>query len=165
MIRILKKIQNVVKNRKTYRAGLLQAKVYRVFKSYTQEKLGAYDISTIDWALIGLLYDSPQGMRPTMIAEELGVEAPFATVLLANLKKKNIVAVEKDKKDTRVKIFYLTEKGQGLVPVVDQYLRNEMKVFAKDIRRDDLITYLSVLEQMLDNSKGIKIKKMRGIQE
>jgi len=166
MVNLFKKIQNTVKNRKTYRAGLLQAKVYRVFKGYTQEKLmSSYNLSTIDWALLGLLEDNENGMRPSVLAEELGVEAPFVTVLVARLKELGIVDVKSDTSDNRVKIFYLTAKGKKMVPQIEAYLRGEMKTLIKGISYDELITYLSVLEKISENAKDMKIKKFAGFKE
>ncbi len=158
MIQIFKKIQNAIQHNKTYTAGLLQARVYRLFKSYTQEKLKKYHISTIDWALLGLLYEIPDGIRPSVLAEQLGVESPFVTVIIRKLRKLELVENITDKKDSRVKIMHLTEKGRDVIPKIEEYLKQETRKLVKDISRADLMTYLSVLEHINRNGKNIKIK-------
>ncbi len=165
MPKFFKKIQDTIKNRKTYRAGILQAKAYRIFKGYTQQKLNAYKLSTIDWALLGLLCDSEDGVRPSVLAEELGVEPPFVTVVVGKLTKMNLVSVKNLEGDNRVKIFFLTEKGKKMVNEIEIYLRNEMKVLIKAIPYEDLLSYMSVLEQVAENAKGIKIKKFPGFKD
>lgn len=159
MSTFLKKIKDTIHNRKTYRAGLLQAKVYRILKGYSQDRLiSRYLLSTADWALLGLLYDNTYGMRPSMIAEELGVEPSFVTVLVSRLIKMRLIEMKNEKGDSRVKIFFLNQKGQELVLEVEKYLRVEMGVLIKGISHIDLMTYLSVLEQIVENSKGLKFK-------
>ncbi len=165
MVKILKKIQSTLKNRKTYKAGLLQAKVYRVLKGFTLDKLAAYNLSTVDWALLGLLHDSGEGMRPGVLAEELGVEPPFVTVIIAKLTKMELINVKMDKKDNRVKIFFLSLKGERMIPEIEVHLRKEMGVLVKGIEYGDLMSYLSVLEQIVGNSKGLKFKKFTGFKD
>ena len=72
MMNIIQKIQTVAQNRKTYRVGLLQAKAYRVLKHHTAKALSEFNISHIEWAFLGLLYDAPKGMRSSALAKELG---------------------------------------------------------------------------------------------
>ena len=162
----LKKIKDTIHNRKTYRAGLLQAKVYRVLKGYSQDKLmSGYGLSTIDWALLGLLYDNTDGLRPSVLAEALGVEPPFVTVLVSKLTKLGLIDVKTRKDDSRVKIFFLNKKGNSTVEEVEKYLREEMKVLVKGIDAGDLIAYLSVLEKIVENSNGLKFKKFTGFKD
>lgn len=158
---LLKKIQHAVNNRTTYKAGLLQAKVYRALKTYTGEKIAKHDISTIDWALLGLLFDNVEGMRAKALADELGVEAPFVTVLISKLQKKNLVATKPDLKDSRAKNIHLTAKGKQFVPKVEAGLYQEMKVFIEGIPKSDMLSYISVLEQINENSKKVTIKNSR----
>ena len=163
---LFKKIKDTIHNRKTYRAGLLQAKVYRVLKGFSQDRLmKSYGLSTIDWALLGLLYDKMDGMKPSAIATDLGVEPPFVTVIIAKLTKIGFIDVRTQKGDSRVKIFYLNEKGQKLVPEVEKYLRDEMSVLIKGIDHRDLIVYSSVLESIVENSKGLNFKKFTGFKD
>lgn len=158
---LLKKIQHAVRNRTTYRAGLLQAKVYRALKTYTGEKIAKHDISTIDWALLGLLYDNQDGMRAKSLADELGVEAPFITVLIAKLQKKNLVGTKPDLKDSRAKNIFLTTKGKQFVPKVEAELFQDMKIFIEGIPKSEMLSYISVLEQINENSKKVTIKNSR----
>lgn len=158
---IIKKIQNAVKNRTTYRAGLLQAKVYRALKCYTGEKLAPYGITTMDWAFLGLLQDNVEGMRLSALAEELGVEAPFVTVLFAKMRKMDLIDSKQDLKDSRAKNIFLTTKGKQFIPKIESIVYEEMKIFIEGISKSDLLTYITVLEQMKENSKKVTVKNSR----
>lgn len=158
---IIKKIQNAVKNRTTYRAGLLQAKVYRALKVYTGENLAPYGITTMDWALLGLLHDNANGLRSSELADELGVEAPFITVLFGKLQKMNLIDSKPDTRDSRAKNIFLTSKGKQFIPKIENILYQEMKIFIEGIPKTDMLTYVTVLEQMNENSKKITIKNSR----
>ncbi len=158
---LIKKIQNAVRNRTTYRSGLLQARVYRALKTYTGEKLSAYGISTIDWALLGIVYDRPEGIRANALADELGVEAPFITVLFGKLKKMGILDSKVDLKDSRAKNIFVTPKGKLFIPKVEATLYQELKVLIEDISASEMLTYITVLEQINENSKKITIKNSR----
>ncbi len=156
MSEIIKKIQNVIRNRTTYRVGLLQAKAYRLLKVYTQEGLSNKGISTIDWAFLGLLRDSLEGMKSNEIALELGVEPPFVTVLFQKMKKHEFVDSKKDIKDSRSKIISLSEKGKKFVSETESELRSHMKILLKDISKSDIISYVHVLEKITKNFTQLK---------
>ncbi len=80
----------------TYNTGLLQTKAYRILKSHTTELLRPYGITTIEWAFLGVLKDHKQGLRAVTIAQIIGVEQPFVTVLSNHLKKKQLVQIAPD---------------------------------------------------------------------
>ena len=143
----------------TYRLGLLQAKAYRILKQRTTEYLFHLDISTIDWALLGLLYDNQKGIRLKKIADDLGVEAAFVTSLVKSLKQKQLVQIDSDSKDQRAKLLKLTEKGLKLVPGVEQELRHLMRPLVSGATPKQLLSYLVVLEQIIQNAEKSMNKK------
>lgn len=158
MIGILKKIQITASNRTTYKAGLLQAKAYRILKQRTADGLTKYGISTVEWALLGLLYEREQGMRSLELARQLGVEPPFITVLFKKLQGMNLVDSKNHATDSRVKIIGLTEKGRTFVAKTESALRAHMQPLLHDVSIKDLMSYLAVLQRIIENSESIKIK-------
>ncbi len=137
----------------TYKTGLLHAKSYRILKNRTSAFLEPYDMSTIDWALLGLLYEQKEGMRLIAIAETLGVEAPFITAMVDELEEKGYVSRESDTKDKRAKIIKLTLKGRSFVPKIESELRTEMKGLLKGLSLSDIFGYLKVMEAIISNAK------------
>lgn len=152
---LFQKFQAVLKNRTTYRVGLLQTKAYRALKQSTAIALSQFNISTIDWALLGLLYDNKEGLEQSSIASELGVEKPFVTTRTKDLANKGYVEFEKSKQDTRVKFTHLTKQGIKFVDEVEKHLRSESKDMLKGVSIKDIASYLLFLEKIIENSKDI----------
>ncbi len=150
---IFKKIQSATHNRTTYRVGLLQAKAYRILKNHTGKGLEQHGLSTVQWAFLGLLHDNKSGMKPSVLAIELGVEAPFVTSLVAPLKKKGLVDSKRDEKDTRSKSIYLTTKGTTTVESIEKELRSFMKPLVDGSSIGELLSYVSVLETIIENAE------------
>lgn len=155
-MRLLKKISNISKNHKSYRVGLLQTKAYRVLKHQTNKLLEPYGISSVEWALLGLLYENSKDMRSMAIADELGVEAPFVTNMHTKLYKMGLIQQTTDPKDNRAKLVSLTPKGKMFTDETELYLRREMKPLFKDVSVQDLLTYLDVLQTVIDTSADKK---------
>jgi MarR family transcriptional regulator for hemolysin len=155
-MKIIKKITTAGENRTTYRVGLLQAKAYRILRQHTDKKLMPFDITSTHWALLGLLYDTKSGMRPSEIANELGVEAPLVTRLVNEFKKKKIIEQHQDKSDSRANVLFLTAAGKAEVKKIETYLRAEMTPLIKDISFGDLLSYLLVLSKIIENAEQKK---------
>ena len=135
----------------TYRLGLLQARAYRILKKNSSDHLVAVDISTLDWALLGLLYDTPKGHRLNKVAELLGVEAPFVTEMVKALKRKGYVEQATDIKDSRAKILKLTTKGKEFVPILDSSLKKKLRFLLAGASPKDIYGYLKVLKLIVGN--------------
>lgn len=153
MINVLTKIKSAAHNRTSYRVGLLQAKAYRVLKQKTMVVLTPLGISTIEWALLGLLADR-KSLRMSHVAQELGVEAPFITAMVLQLKKKNFIVLTKDINDSRVKSMSLTTEGNTFVTETEPIVRGAMRPIISGVSITDLLGYLSVLEQIVHNDSN-----------
>lgn len=132
--------------------GLIQAHAYRILKKNTTKALAQFKVSTVDWAMLGVLSEHPNGMRVSDIAKTLGVSVPFATTLVVVLEKKELVSSAVGASDNRVKIVSLTKKGFGFVEKVEQILRREMRPLVEGVSPRDLLGYLIVLEKIIENS-------------
>jgi MarR family transcriptional regulator for hemolysin len=152
MAGIFRKVQAAVRNTKTYKIGLLQTKAYRILKQHTDDLLNHLEITSTEWAFLGLLYDHDTGIRAMDAASELGVEAPFVTVLVKKLEKQSLVETEEDKNDSRVKRICLTLSGRKFVQETEEYLRKEMRVLIKGGNISDISSYITVLELIIQNA-------------
>lgn len=156
---MLKYLASIIKNPKlltTYHAGLVQAQAFRILKKRTNELLEPFGLSTVAWALLGLLYEQKEGIRSKEVADLLAVDQPFVTVLLAELKKQKLVDVVTYSEDARVKIVSLTSNGKALVPKVEKILREGMRPLLHDLSIKEIITYFKVLNYIVKNSNSIK---------
>jgi DNA-binding MarR family transcriptional regulator len=149
---IVGKVSAVMRNRKTYQIGLLQAKAYRILKQHTSSALEPMQISTTEWAFLGLLYDQENAVRASFVAEELGVEAPFITVLLKKLKTRGLVTSYEDPDDNRAKLLCLTTEGRQFVIETEIIVLNKIRLLARDAGINNVAGYISVLESIIENS-------------
>ena len=156
MLDLIKKIRITAKNTTTFRVGLLQTKAYRILKQHTSNVLNEFDISSVEWALLGILCDSEKGIRASNLAEELGVEASFITQTLQKLKGTGYIELRKDSNDLRAKILSLSDKGKRFVNTTEKHLKEETEPLLKDINLKDLISYLSVMQKIIDNDNSLK---------
>ncbi|MEO5646420.1 MAG: MarR family transcriptional regulator [Candidatus Paceibacterota bacterium] len=147
------KIQTVLNNRTTYTVGLLQTKAYRTLKQSTTQSLEKYDISALEWGFVGALYSTPAGMLQGEIAEVLGVEAPFITVLTTSLVKKGLIEKKHSPKDSRAKITCITPYGKVFVENTEKHLLVATRPLLADVSARDIVGYLTVLEKIIENSK------------
>jgi DNA-binding MarR family transcriptional regulator len=150
------KLSRSIKNISTYRVGLLQAKAYRILKQNTAKLLEPQDLSTLDWALIGILYDSKEGRRMSTLASLLGVEPPLITRMIMRLEKKEIVRQKKDYEDVRAKVVTITSEGQRIVKKTEKILRAGTKELFHGVSIKDLLYYIFVLEKIVENNEKIQ---------
>lgn len=148
MAALLKKIQDAISNRTTYRLGMLQTRVYRMLNQETAKALVPYGLMPPEWAMLGIITDMPAGARFSTIADEVGVEPPFVTVMARTLIKKGLILEKKDPNDSRAKLLCVTPEGKRLVPVIEKHVRDAMRPVVDGIPRGDLLTYLSVLSRL-----------------
>lgn len=135
----------------TYKIGLLQAKAYRLLKQKTSSLLEKYNISAIEWALLGLLFDQKEGYKLIEIADLLGVEAPFVTVMIDSLEHRRLVKRTTSNQDKRAKRVVLTAQGVTKVPQIESAIRAEMKDTLHGLTAPELMMHLKVLRTMVKN--------------
>ncbi len=135
----------------TYRIGLLQTKAYRILNHVTAKALKEYEITPVDWAMLGLLFEHPDGLRLSDLAEELGVEAPFITERTQELINQNLVTISTTKEDKRVKCMALTAKAKRKIPIIEQVLLKAMKPLLSGSSIKEVLSYKNVLELIVAN--------------
>ncbi len=132
----------------TYGFGLLQAKAYRTLKQLIADALSRYALTPFDWALLGVLYEHPKGIRQRHLAQALGVEPPLVTRQLEALTKKDMIVRVEDRRDQRVKWVTLSGKGKALVPKIEIRLQAVFQGIVGDLSPKDLRGYQNVLEAL-----------------
>jgi len=147
----------LIKNNKlnSYNVGLIQAKAYRALKHTTQEALKAYHISSLEWAALGLLFDETQGLRALDLAQTLGVEAPFISVMIKKLEDQKWLVTKSNPTDKRAKIIRLTAKGRKNLPVIEAELRDTTRHLLDGLNPLELMTYVKVLNTIVKNNKSL----------
>lgn len=155
---MLKKLSIAHKNKNTYNIGLLQSKAYRILQQTTTKHLVKLGIGPVRWSILGLLSEK-EGIKPSIIARELGVEAPFITEMAKKLQKIQLISIETDTSDNRSKTIKLTQKGKRFVLDTERHLREKMKPLIKNVSPKDFIDYLFVLSNIIANHDQMKKEK------
>jgi len=60
-------MKHFLKYRKTYNAGLLYAKAFRVLKKKTNEVLQPLGVNATDWGILGILIGNKEGVALKVI--------------------------------------------------------------------------------------------------
>ena len=151
--------------RKTYNAGLLQAKAFRILKKHTNTALKPYDISATEWGILGLLQDERSDIKLSDIASALGVKAPFITRSMAVLLAKGYVTQVNLPKDARVRIARLTPTGKKFVTKTEPVVAKMIKTTFANISVRNLFGYVMTLHQIVEmyqeDSRGIDLSHLQ----
>ncbi len=135
-------------NIKTYNLIRLQGKSYRFIKNYINEFLSANKLSSLEWGILGLLYENADGMQYREIAQSMGVEPPFITELISKLQKLNVIKIKDSEKDKRSKLVSLTEKGKKHVETIEKNLKEKFTSHLKDISPNEWSDFLDMLRKI-----------------
>lgn len=137
----------------TYQIGLLVARTHRILKEYTDNALVIHNITSVDWAILGLLHDTtPSGLRLSDLSHSLGVEAPFISVRIERLKKRDLVNVVKNAQDKRERFAVITPTGRQLVITVEPTLRVTSRTWLKGVTAIQVLGFIRVMQQVVRNN-------------
>lgn len=134
---------------KTYDLIRLQGKSYRFIKNYVNTALAKEKLTSLEWGILGLLYENDDGQRYIEIAQSMGVEPPFVTELVSKLLKQNLIHTKDSPRDRRAKVLSLSEKGEKRVEAVEKKLEELLLSQFTDISSGEWKTYKEVMNKMI----------------
>ena len=111
--------------------------------------LRPHNVSPTGWALLGVVAKT-QHLRPSEIADKLGVQRPMVTQLIREYEHRDLVRCIADPTDTRAKRIILTPHGYKFVEMLELKLRHDLGGFLGDVPVADLTTYFRVLRKIAD---------------
>jgi DNA-binding MarR family transcriptional regulator len=134
----------------TYYAGIMQSKAYRVLKQLMAKLLKKHDLTMMDWAMLGLVYEAGRkGIRITDLAAQLDTTKAFVTNHINLLEAKRLVSRAVDVTDTRARIVKLEPKARPKVAQIEKELRADMREHLYGtIAPSELEAYVRVLNQI-----------------
>ena len=136
----------------TYQIGLVHSKTYRIYKQITTTALKKYQLSFVDWLLLGLLYDAGE-MRYGVLADTLGVEASFVSVLVDQLRSRGFIREKKSTTDKRVKQIILSKKGLTLIPDIEKFLKEKLASAIEGVPLSDMQKYMETIQLLEDTDE------------
>lgn len=151
---ILSDIARITENRTTYDIGLIQARGYRTLKQLTASVLKSEELTTIEWATIGLLSHYKDGLRSTEVAEALGVQPPLVSRLMIKAEAGGWIVIEQGA-DKRERVLKLSKKAKANIDRIEKEIRKNLRPILKGIGPRDLAGYLKTLSLISENGKGL----------
>jgi DNA-binding MarR family transcriptional regulator len=136
----------------TYQSGVVQSAAMRKLNRFTADFLAAYKITTMEWFIIGTIYDAgAKGMSLSELKDRLATTMPFITNSINSLIAKGILIKSPHNDDARTKIVTIVPAYRQTCRDIESYLRAKMReLFYKDISPEELRVYVSVLYRISD---------------
>ena len=153
---LLKDISFIAKNRTTYDIGLVQARGYRALKQMTATVLKPEGLTTIEWAMLGIISHHPHGVRTTEVAELLGVQPPLVSRLITKAEAGNWITVTKGA-DKRERILQLSQHGTSHITRIENLVRAQLKPLLAGVAPRDLVGYLRTLSRIAENGSDFPL--------
>lgn len=153
-------LSQIVKYRKSYKAGLLQAKAFRILKKRTNEALAPFGFNATDWGILGLLFESKDGLKLKHIATELGVKPPYVTRSVKSLDKGGYLKLSSQAKDARIKVATITSKGKKFVTKTEPIVMKQILDTLRLANKRDVMGYITTLSAIVDTFKDYYISQV-----
>lgn len=134
----------------TYQAGVIQSTMTRQIKKFTDECLKEYGITTMQWFVIGTIYDAGStGIRIGALSKLVDTNIPYITNTINLLESRDIVVREEAVGDNRARVVKIHPSFAPKCPVIEQSLRKKMREgIYSHIEPHELQTYLKVIEEL-----------------
>ena len=138
----------------TYQIGVLVARTHRELKAHTDAVLAPYELTSVDWAILGLLHDDQgAGMKLIDLSEELGVEAPFVTLRTKRLQVRELIEVKSGADDKRERLATITPLGTKLVTIIEPILRSASRTWLRGVGPLDVKGFITVMKTVVLNNQ------------
>lgn len=134
----------------TYQAGVAQSAAYRLLKKFTEECISHYDITMMQWFIIGTIYDAGQtGIGITELSRAVDTNVPYITNTLNLLERKHVIAREFRQGDNRSKVVRINSDYVPTIKQIESDLRHKMReTIYSSITPQELQVYLAVLYKL-----------------
>jgi MarR family transcriptional regulator for hemolysin len=137
-----------------HRSGILQWQAYRALEERLDGALREQGLSAPEWKTLGVIFDAgDSGIRPLQIASSLGVKAPLVTRIIDSLLQKSLVKIVVPADDGRVRIIYLSSKGEKVFIKSSERVEQEMRSILQGTKPEEMKIYKDILLRMIKNQK------------
>ena len=138
--------------------ALLQSKFHRLTKYQMIKALKPFELSTVEWIILGYLDSISDSVPLCTVSKEVGIHDSFIAVLAAKLEERKLVVIKPDDIDKRKKNIAITKQGRKLIELTQT---NFVKFFAPLLRGlsgEDIKHFTSVIKKILENFEKMDTK-------
>ncbi len=138
-------------NLHTYVTGTIQTRAYRLLRQKVIEVLSIYDLSPTYWSMLGIIYESRDGIRQTDVASALQVKPPLVTMMTRELQNRDLIVAVTNQFDARAKLLTTTPVGKKYIKTVEANLSKMLDNLLDGLNEADMLTYQKVLTTIIAN--------------
>lgn len=136
-----------------YIGGIAQVRAYRLLQAKVAGVVRSHGLGSVgEWFILNHVYHEKKVVAKDLAAL-LDVEAPLITRLVSNLAEMNLVQVNPDAKDKRVKFITPTNLTQKLVETIHPEIEKLLDTLLKGISKKQLESYGEVLNAIIANAE------------
>ncbi len=143
---------------KATKVALLQSKFHRITKSYMTRALRVFELNTGDWILLGFLDHKGDFVSFSDVAEELGIQDSFLTVIGTKLENRGLISIIANGGDKRKKSMCITKEGKKILSLSQQQFLVFFEPLLKNLDSDEYENFVSVLKKVIKNESLLKNK-------
>jgi DNA-binding MarR family transcriptional regulator len=134
---------------KSYETMLAVTQSQQSLKQMLSICLGHYNLSMMQWLVIGVLIDRSQ--KPIDIAKRIGVSPPYVTLILNQINELGYITKTVIEDDERSKIVVISPQGKALALKVEKKLMSCIEREMGGLPAEDLSNFFQVSDYIAKN--------------
>lgn len=134
-------------------------KVATDIENYTETILAPYHLSEGRFILLHMLRNAPEGMKPTEIAQQLGVTQATVSGLVNGLEKVGFATRQTYEKDARSFVIKVTEKGLDTLKEIFPKWYPKLAEFWGQLSPEEIELAKQILQRMSQKSAVLSNSK------
>jgi DNA-binding MarR family transcriptional regulator len=101
--------------------------------------------------MLGVIFESKDGIRQTDVAKHLQVKPPLITMMARELQERGLVLSVTNQFDARAKLLTTTPAGKKYIKSVEITLSKTLDELLEGLTEADMLTYQKVLTTIIAN--------------
>ena len=135
-----------------YELCLMHARADRVLRAVVAKQLESQKLTMMEWLALCVVVAGPKkGVSMSHIAYKLDVTLPQVTSLVGKLLEAKMTKQKILVSDRRGRQVVCTKRGKNAVAKLEKNIAGAVKIWSKDIDRDQLRAYILTISQLVNN--------------
>ena len=139
-------------NLHTYISGTIQTRAYRLLREQVIGVLSEYQLTPTYWSMLGIIFNSRDGIRQTDVASALHVKPPLVTMMTKELQSRELITSVTNQFDARAKLLTTTPAGKKYIKTVEAHLSKVLEGLLVGLTEAEMLTYQKVLTTIIANA-------------
>ena len=136
---------------KATKFGLIQSKFHRISKYQMTEALKPFNLSTVEWIILGFLNHIGKYVQFSDVADEIGVKDSFITVIAAKLEGQKYITISQNEIDKRKKSMRIAKEGKKILSLTERQFIHFFTPLVNGLNEKDLAHFLKIMQTFIKN--------------